>query len=108
MWISRKSYDDLRAEWIKNHEEARVLNQQNTALMTTLDWLRVRVTQLEMERAQLLLNYTGVRIPTPVITRPAADANPMNQLPNFNDIGDDEAAKLGIGWNPDGTLSYSK
>lgn len=110
MFISRKSYDDLRTESTKNHEESRVLAQQNAAMMTTLDWFRVRITQLEMERAQLLFNYTGVKIPTPTIHReaPGTPSNPLSQLPNFDDIGDQEALKLGIGWNEDGTIAYSK
>ena len=107
MWIDRKTYDEIRLDASQVRGENVILNQQYTALITTLDWLRVRVTQLEMERAQLILNYTGVQVPHPVITR-KADANPMNQLPNFNGLNDEEAAALGVGWNADGTLSYSK
>lgn len=111
MWIDRKTYDDLRLQLAQKSGENVVLNQNYTALMTTLDWLRVRVTQLEMERAQLIFNYTGVKMPTPVIkneSKPDPALNPMTQTPNFNDIGDEEAAKLGIGWADDGTLTYAK
>ena len=111
MWLDRKTYDDLRLDAAKRSTECQVLQQQNTALMTTLDWLRVRVTQLEMERAQLLWNYTGVKIPTPVINKidpERPETNPMTQIPNFNDMGDVEAAKLGVGWDSNGELVYAK
>ena len=85
------------------------LERNYTALMTTLDWLRVRVTQLEMERAQMLYNYTGVKVPTPIIDRKPEVHGPEGAaagLPNFEDVGDAEAARLGVGWNPDGTVRY--
>lgn len=109
MWLDRQTYDDLRLQLAQKHGENVVLNQNYTALMTTLDWLRVRVTQLEMERAQLLWNYTGVKILTPGITRNDPNhPDTMAQTPSFNDVGDADAAKLGISWNDDGTLVYSK
>ena len=109
MWIDRKAYDDLRLDAAKRQAECQVLQQQNATLVTTLDWLRVRVTQLEMERAQLLYNYTGVKIPTPVITKTdTSQHNPMTQTPNFSDVGDTEAAKLGVSWDENGELVYSK
>ena len=74
-----------------------------------MDLLRVRVKQLEMERAQLLWNYTGVKVPVPEIVKTDGVAsNPMNQTPNFNDVGNAEAAKLGISWDENGELVYSK
>lgn len=104
MWITRKAYDDLRLEWAKTHEEATVLNRNYTALMTTMDWLRVRVTQLEQERAQLLFNYTGVKVPTPRIER--EHAAEVAHPPHFDDIGDAEAARLGITWDEAGNVVY--
>lgn len=106
MWVDRKMYDSLRMDYVKANEEARVLNNNYTALMTTLDWLRVRVTQLEMERAQLVYNYMGIKLPTPVIARTDERPDPNISLPNFEDVGDKEAARLGLGWNADGTLAY--
>lgn len=110
MWMDRKTYDDLRLQLAQKSGENTVLSQHYIALMTTMDWLRVRVTQLEMERAQLLWNYTGVKVAAPVITKTdiSPDTNPMTQIPNFNDVGDDMAAKLGISWAEDGTLVYTK
>lgn len=106
MWIDRKAYDTMIVERAKLCEESRVLNQQMSALLTTLDWIRVRLTQVETERAQMIERYTGVRIPVPVITRTDADQSPMSQVPNWNDVGDDAAAKFGLSWNEDGTIRY--
>ena len=112
MFISRKHYDDLRLEWAKNHEEARVLAQQNQALQTTLDWFRVRMTQLEHERAQLLFNFTGVKVQVPSIERetpaprPGSVSDILAAVNHFGDVGDAEALKLGVDWNSDGTVNY--
>jgi hypothetical protein len=110
MWVDRKTYDDQRLDNAKAQTEARVLSEQNRALQVTLDWFRVRITQLEMERAQLLFNYTGVKVPTPTIQRaPEGDiARALQAVQGFQDIGDDAAQRLGIGWNPDGTLKEAK
>jgi hypothetical protein len=106
MWISRKTYDDLRLDAAKCNavctEQARTI----ATLQATLDWFRVRITQLEIERAQLLFNYTGVKVPTPEIQRAPDPGQQLHALPHFNDVGDDEAKRLGIGWNDDGTVRY--
>ncbi len=110
MLISRKHYDDLRLEWAKNHEEARVLSEQNRALQTTLDWMRVQLNQAQAERSHFMHLYSGVKLPAPEIERVSATneriADAMQGLPNFEDVGDDAAVKLGIDWNPDGTIRY--
>lgn len=108
MWIDRNIYDTLRIENAHLRGELRALESRTTAHDTTLDWFRVRVTQLEMERAQLLFNYTGVKIPTPVIQRTNTDDPPMTKVPNFNDMGDAAAAKLGVSWDENGELVYAK
>ena len=106
MWINRKVYTNLvlaeAATKAAYTEQAR----QVAALTATMDWLRVRVTQLEMERAQLMYNYMGIKVPTPVIERAPEVPQRVDALPDFNDVGDAEAARLGIGWNPDGTLKF--
>ena len=109
MWIHRQTFDDLHRRLYEAIGVNKTLERNYTALMTTLDWLRVRVTQLEMERAQMLYNYTGVKVPTPIINRKSEAHGPDGVaagLPNFEDVGDAEAARLGIDWNPDGTVRY--
>ena len=110
MWVDKKTYFELRDCLSKATQEAHTLAVQNQALQTTMDWLRMRVNQLEMERAQMLLLYTGVKIPTPTI-HSAAETDVQSMMANkspFEDVGDDVAKKLGLSWNPDGTLLYAK
>ncbi len=111
MFLSKKTYEDLRLEWIKCREEAAILDRVNRQQQTTLDWLMLRVTQLEKERAALLFKMSGVVIETPVISRepvsPIPQNVPVDALPIFDDMGNDAAKKLGIGWKPDGTIDYA-
>ncbi len=110
MWLSRQHYDDLRLEWAKNHEEARVLAQQNTAMQTTLDWMRVQLNQAQAERSHFMHLYSGVKVPAPEIERVSAAqervVDAQNGLPNFDDIGDEAAAQLGVGWDEAGVIAY--
>lgn len=111
MWISKKAYDAMHDEWLKNHEEARVLAEQNRALQVTQDWFRVRVTQLEKERAILLNNFMGLKIEVPNydVTPPSGAKDPLAILGGtqiFEDMGDDEAKRHGIEHTADGRVAY--
>ena len=67
MWIARDEWQKIRTERDYAVGKAATLSEQNKVLQVTLDWLRVRQTQIEHERAQLLFNYTGVKVNVPVI-----------------------------------------
>ena len=86
------------------------LRAQLASAQTTVDWLRTRVNQLEKERAVLLREVTHLNIPIPEIATPGpvmSTAVPASlQMPNFEDIGDDAASKLGITHNDAGELEY--
>jgi hypothetical protein len=106
MWVDRKTYETLLLDNAKLREESRVLNQTNHQQETTISWFMVRVTQLEKERAQLLFNYTGVKVETPEYQpAPRSSAESLNPTPSFDDIGDAEATKLGVGWDSAGMLA---
>lgn len=107
MILSRKAYDDLRDSLVKSQVETNALMQINAQLNAHIEWMRVRLTQLEFERAQLLKKYMGVDIPTPSFEQPDNHPDP-NQTIDFGDVGDAVAAELGIGWNDDGTLNFNK
>jgi hypothetical protein len=107
MWVSRKDYDRQLTELVELRTEQRALTQLNATIQATLDWARVRLTQVEHERAQLLFNYTGVKILSPSIEKERVGPtvqSAIDSAPSFEDIGDEAARKLGIGWNDDGTL----
>lgn len=111
MFISRKAYDDLRDQALTASAVCTKVEQHNVALQTTMDWMRTRLNQLEHERAQLIYQYMGVKIAVPVIAptpavQPETVADMVNDMPSFNDVGDEEAAKQGIGWNLAGEVVY--
>lgn len=111
MWIDRKTYEGLRDELAKNKEEARVLDKQNGILQTHLDWLRVRVNQLEQERAQLYYRVADIKLSTPVIESIAPSprqGSPFHEMPSFEDMGDDEAKKQGVAHDTAGNLVYGR
>ena len=70
MLISRKIYDDLRDSLVKTQVEATEVAKANTQLNAHIEWMRVRLTQLEYERAQLLKKYMNLDIPTPSFVEP--------------------------------------
>ena len=111
MWIRRSDYDALITELAGFRAENREKTATLAAIQTTLDWARVRLSQVEHERAQLLFNYTGVKIMTPSI-EPAKPSPSMqdilSQLPSFDDVGDAEARRLGVGWDEQGNLKATE
>ena len=85
-----------------------VLKQQNKAWQVNLDWMRTRVNQLEHERAQILFNYTGVKVAVPEVTKASPDfhGSPLTEAFCFSDMGDKEAERQGIKWDSEGNLVY--
>lgn len=108
MWIKRELFEQLISERTEAQTTAIVLARTNAAQQASLDWLQVRVTQLEKERAQMIFNYTGVKVEVPEVVKEAPrkpTGNPLfDAAVSFNDVGDAEAQKQGLGWNDDGTL----
>lgn len=114
MFVTKKVWDlvnNLKVEASEALGRNSELVRRCEAQQTTLDWLTMRVTQLEKERAQLLFMYTGVKVETPVIgtapTSPIPQNAPLDALPNFDDMGDEAAKKLGIDWDADGRVKYA-
>lgn len=110
MWLDRQVYDDLRLSEAEAKGKATALDIRITAMDTMMDWFRVRLTQLEKERAQLIHRYTGVVIETPVFAK--EPEKPIEQIlsevSSFDDVGDEVAKRLGIGFKSDGTLEYTR
>lgn len=117
MWISKLAWLSDRQEHLKVVAEKDAIASAYATQKATLEWLMLRMTQLEAERAKLLWKYMGVEVPqvqleeAPVNDAAAAGTffnNPMNRLPNFDDMGDHEARKQGIGWDKYGSLAFGK
>lgn len=105
MWLSRTAVESLNAERIKALEEARVLFEQNKAQAITMDWMRMRLEQIERERAMLLERYMGIVVQVPHFVTP--ETPPEDSLAGanvWNDIGDEEAKRRKIDWDEHGVV----
>lgn len=120
MFLRRKTYDDLLAAHTdrvtglgklcqvfhrqlgESMAEARVLGEQNRVLQVQLDFMRVQTNQLQKERAILLNQVAGIRIPIPEITstRDMDSQDILAAMPSFEDMGDEAAAREGIQNDP--------
>lgn len=103
MWVKRADYDAMMARALEANGAKEALERQVLSQKTTMDWMVVRLTQLEHERAALIYRYMDIKITVPTIeldTPPAAEPSTIgNDLPSFDDVGDDEAKKQGLGWD---------
>jgi hypothetical protein len=115
MWISTQAYLADKADAITLRLERDLAVAQVKQQETTLAWFMHRLTQVEQERSKLIFNYTGVKVDAPTYEPEEAAknaaasllaANPLNALPSFNDVGDDEALKQGIDWDTEGNIIY--
>lgn len=108
MWISSTVFTSLLEAKGKAEGQAAELTRQNVALQGTIDWLGVRLTQSEHERAALIANYMGVKVPTFNIQQEAPQSGVGHALNDamaiFKDVGDEEAKRLGINWNSEGIV----
>lgn len=115
MWLSQKNFIDWTERLHKVIAERDAAVTQLKQQETTLAWFMHRLTQVEHERSKLIHMYTGVRVDAPTYEAapdPEKDGasmiqrNPLNSLPSFNDVGDEEARRLGIDWDSEGTVLY--
>lgn len=110
MWIRKAEFLKLVEDKARAHGEAAVLDKQNAILQSVLNQFALRLTQLEKERAQLLFQYTGVKVEFPRIEKENTTTpfDPMKQMPDFNDMGDALAKEHGIEWDNEGRVVYTK
>lgn len=114
MWITAAAYLKDKEDAIQLRIERDAAVTQLRQQETTLGWFMHRLTQVEQERSKLIFNFTGVKVEAPVYEKadPEKDGasmiqrNPLNALPSFSDVGDEEARRLGIGWDKDGNLEF--
>ena len=113
MWVDKRVWQADHDASVRNIALITELRAQNTALLTTMDWFRVRITQVEHERAALIYKYMGVKIDVPSIEEAPeptglTSGDILSQIPSFEDMGDEEAKRQGIGWDAQGELTYGK
>lgn len=75
-----------------------------------MDWMRHRINALEHERAMLLFKNYDLKVAVPQVEYNPVPVSKVDYTatPSFDDVGDEEAEKLGITYAPDGTLLYSE
>lgn len=100
MWINDKVLTwlaEAHQELASIRTERDMLQAQLTEEKVTADWLRVKVNQLEMERAELINKAYGIEMKAPVLQNAPKIEDPTKGFNHiFNDIGDERAAELGI------------
>ncbi len=88
------------------------LRQQKTKDDLHIDWLRHRVNALEKQNTILMGKATGLAFPTPEIvpTRPGTIGGvpDFDTMPSFEDVGDDEAQRLGVAHDFEGRLAFKQ
>lgn len=123
MWVNRVLFETVLADNKKQTDDIASLKVSCERFATesislrvqkakddlTIDWMRHRINALEKERAILLQKSAGIALPTPEIvpTRPGSMTIPnFDTMPSFEDVGDTEAARLGIKHDPEGVVEY--
>ncbi len=110
MWVKRALWQELVERNAALHADNAHYRERHTTQKVTVDWLMVRLTQLEHERAALIQRYMGVTIAVPSIEA-APVPGTASQLPDsvsFEDMGDEAAKAAGIDWNEHGEVKYTK
>lgn len=109
MWIRRAAYDAIQERASKAQGAAEVLERQIATQKAHQEWMVLRLTQLEHERAQLLYRYMDVKITTPTVELDVPVTPETSRigsdLPSFEDVGDEEAGRQGLGWDDQGRVT---
>jgi hypothetical protein len=109
MWISRAEYDVLMQRALGAQGERDAMQRQVDSQKTNQEWMVLRLTQLEHERAQLIYRYMDIKITVPTIELdvPVTPESSTigNDLPSFEDVGDDEAKRQGLDWDANGRVT---
>lgn len=109
MWITRAEYRQLVQDTAAALGARDAMQRQIDTQKTNQEWMVLRLTQLEHERAQLLYRYMDIKVTVPTVeldvpVTPESSAI-GNDLPSFNDVGDEEAKKLGLDWDSEGRVT---
>lgn len=125
MWVNKILFQTILDDNKKAQDDTIALARQVAGLQTkivisieqkakddlSIDWMRHRVNALEKQNAVLLGKATGMHFAVPEIvpTRPGTISAPpqFDTMPSFEDVGDDEADRLGLTHDPVGMLTYN-
>lgn len=124
MWINKQFFNMIIEDNKRQTEQIAQLRESGAACLKSnlalssqkakddisIDWLRHRVNALEKHNAILLQKAAGVSLPIPEIvpSRPGTMSAPFDAMPSFEDVGDDEAKRLGLGHDSLGFLKFNE
>lgn len=124
MWVGKQFFNMILADNKRQQLEVidtRTSNADLTARIIetrsqkakddiTIDWMRHRINALEKQNAILMQSAAGIAFPVPEIvpTRPGSMSPDYTEMPSFEDVGDAEAARLGISVDEAGNVQYVK
>ena len=99
--IGKETVSILREEVATLKVERDALKDHLKSVSINSDWFRMKVNQLEVEKAALIEKAYGVKLPAPefVRTLPQADYSLANKVLDsdlFNDMGDELAKRVGL------------
>lgn len=86
----------MREEAAVAKAETVLLKQQLTKADIQLDFLRMKVNQLEAHNAALMEKAYHIQVPVPEIARKSNQSPDSINFDFFNDVGEEEARKLGL------------
>ena len=113
MWLKRELFERLLTEKARAEGAAATLAHRIVAQDASLDWFKVQLTKSEYERAQLIQNYMGVKIPVMEFTKsePSDEKLSVEKVlaatVDFSDVGDDAAKAMGLDWDAEGRLTQN-
>jgi hypothetical protein len=128
MWVSKLHYESMFENLTRARQETSDLKARLASMQATQDWLTSHVNRLEHERQILVQARLGLSMPMPIIERqepgvetpPGTDPGSVHGMPDesvafsqmlasgLDDVGDDQAARMGIGHDAQGMLVYKQ
>ncbi len=116
MWISGKAQEQIHAlqvqasNWQADYAHANGALQRTLVemarLKADLDWFKLRLNQVEQERAQLIHSAIGVKISVPEFVPAYDPEKAFNALPDLSSVGGDAAPDPVSALTPD--VDYSQ
>ncbi len=110
MWLWRADYERLRDELVETRATERLLAEQAATHRTQTAFLVAQINQLTKERAVMVRHITKLEIPIPSLvaasTPPISVDDVLTAIGSnlFEDMGDDEARRQGLGWDSTGVV----
>jgi hypothetical protein len=86
----RVATSNWQADYARATAERDRLVVENTRMRSDLDWFKIRLNQVEKERAQLILHNTGAPLSYPTFTPAQEDPEKaLQEIPEFAMVGND-------------------